>query len=72
MKKAEFDFIVKHIVEEMVSYLMEDTKMSLPEAFCKVYGSALYSDLQNQSTHLYRYSPAYLYLKMRQDEKRAR
>jgi len=37
MKKAEFEFIVRYIVEEMVSYQMEDSGMSLPEAFRKDY-----------------------------------
>lgn len=61
MKKAEFEFIVRHIVEEIVSYLIEDTGVSLPDAFDKVYGTSLYKDLQNPRTHLYRYSPSYLY-----------
>lgn len=68
MKKAEFDFVVRHIVEEMVSYLIEDTHISIPEAFDRVYSTRLYADLQNQSTHLYRYSPSYLYLKMQEAE----
>lgn len=45
MKQAEFEFIVRHIVEEMVSYLIEDTGISIPEAFEKVYSSSLYADL---------------------------
>jgi len=63
MKKAEFDFVVRHIVEEMVSYLVEDSHISLPDAFNQIYSSNLYMDIQRQKTHLYRYSPAYLYQK---------
>lgn len=66
MKQAEFEFIVRHIVEEMVSYLIEDTGISIPEAFERVYSSSLYADLQIPGTHLYRYSPAYLYQRMQQ------
>lgn len=66
MKKAEFDFVVRHIVEEMVSYLIEDKHISLPDAFNQIYSTSLYSDLQNKNTHLYRYSPSYLYLKMKE------
>ena len=39
MKQAEFEFIVRHIVEEMVTYLIEDTHISIPEAFDKVYAT---------------------------------
>ena len=67
MKQAEFEFIVRHIVEEMASYLIEDTGISIPEAFDKIYSSSLYADLHTQETHLYRYSPAYLYQRMQQD-----
>jgi len=64
MKKAEFEFIVRHIVEEMVSYLVEDTHVSIPEAFDRVYATRLYADIQDPKTHLYRYSPSYLYQRL--------
>ena len=64
MKQAEFEFIVRHIVEEMVAYLIEDTQVSIPEAFDKVYATQLYIDIQNPKTHLYRYSPSYLYQRL--------
>ena len=37
MKKAEYDFVVRSIVEELVSFLMEDYKMPMLEAFDKIY-----------------------------------
>lgn len=64
MKQAEFEFIVRHIVEEMVSYLIEDTGISIPVAFDRVYATQLYNDIQNPKTHLYRYSPSYLYQRL--------
>ena len=64
MKKAEFDFIVRHQTEQIVQFLIEDYKLSIPEAFDRVYSSALYADLRNPKTGLYRYSPAYLYERM--------
>jgi len=64
MKKAEFEFVVRHIVEEMVSYLVEDTNVSIPEAFERVYTTRLYADINDPKTHLYRYSPSYLYQRL--------
>ncbi len=61
MKKVEFDFVVNHQVELIVTFLMEDYKLSMPEAFDKIYKSSTYQKLLNKHTGLYRYSPAYTY-----------
>ena len=66
MKKAEFDFVVRHIVEQLVTFIMEDEGVSLPEAFDRVYNSPLYRSLQDCKTGLYRYSPAYIYKKFKE------
>lgn len=62
MKKAEFEFVVNHQVEDMVLYLMEDYGMSMKDAFSKIYSSDFYLRMQNKRTGLYRYSSAYTYL----------
>lgn len=61
MKKSELNYLINNRVEKMVSYLMEDTGMSLLEAFDKVYNSRTYALLTDTRTGLYFQSPAYVY-----------
>lgn len=61
MKKKEFDLIVQLIVDQMVSFLMEDYKMPMLEAFDKTYNSHIFEKLQDKSTGLYLRSAAYVY-----------
>ena len=61
MKKAEYNFVVRSIVEELVSFLMEDYKMPMLEAFDKIYNSHIFEKLQDKSTGLYLRSAAYVY-----------
>ena len=61
MKKKEFDLIVQLIVDQMVSFLMEDYKMPMLEAFDKIYNSHIFEKLQDKSTGLYLRSAAYVY-----------
>lgn len=61
MTQAEYQFVVNHCVEGLVSFLMEDYEMSILEAFDKVYNSDTYQKLQNKRTGLYLRSAAYTY-----------
>lgn len=61
MKKKEFDLIVQLIADQMVSFLMEDYKMPMLEAFDKIYNSHIFEKLQDKSTGLYLRSAAYVY-----------
>ena len=61
MKKKEFDLIVQLIADQMVSFLMEDYKMPMLEAFDKIYNSHIFEKLQDKSTGLYLRSSAYVY-----------
>lgn len=61
MTNAEFQFIVNSVAGDMIAYLMEDTGMSMSEAFDKVYQSSTYQKLLEKSTGLYRNSSAYTY-----------
>ena len=53
MKKAEYDFVVRSIVEELVSFLMEDYKMPMLEAFDKIYNSHIFEKLPNLLANLH-------------------
>ncbi len=61
MTQAEYQFVVNHCVEGLISFLMEDYEMSILEAFDKVYNSDTYQKLQNKRTGLYLRSAAYTY-----------
>ena len=61
MKKKEFDLVVQLIADQMVSFLMEDYKMPMLEAFDKIYNSHIFEKLQDKSTGLYLRSSAYVY-----------
>lgn len=61
MKKAEFEFVIRSIVDDLVSYLVEDYNMTYMEAIDKVYNSMIFQKLQNKETGLYLRSPAYTY-----------
>lgn len=61
MKKEQIQFIIDSDVEELVSYLMEDERLTMIEAFEKVYNSQIYAKLIDLKTGLYIQSPAYIY-----------
>lgn len=61
MTQAEFRFVVNHIVNMMVQFLMEDYSLSMIDSFDKVYNSDTYQRLLNKRSGLYRYSAAYTY-----------
>ena len=61
MKKAEFEFVVRSVTEQMVGFLMEDYGMSILDAFDKIYNSQIFIKLQDKTTGLYLRSAAYTY-----------
>ncbi|MBR5984450.1 MAG: hypothetical protein IK025_12120 [Bacteroidales bacterium] len=61
MKKAEFEFVVRSIVEQLVSFLIEDYNLEMLDAFDKVYNSKVILLVQDKSTGLYLRSAAYTY-----------
>lgn len=61
MRKEQIQFIIESDTEELVSFLMEDYKMNLVDAFDKVYNSSIYAKLCDLKTGLYIQSPAYIY-----------
>ena len=61
MKKAEFEFVVRSVTEQMVGFLVEDYGMSILDAFDKIYNSQIFLKLQDKTTGLYLRSAAYTY-----------
>ena len=61
MNENEFQFVMDCDVESRVSFLQEDYRMPLSEAFEKVYSSKVFEKLKDRKTGLYLQSPAYIY-----------
>ena len=61
MKKKDFNLVVELITNRLVSFLMEDYKLSLLDAMDKVYKSQTLEKLQDKGTGLYLRSAAYTY-----------
>lgn len=61
LTKKQLQFIINSDVEQLVAYLHEDYKLSILDAFDKVYGSRIYTKLINTATGLYLQSPDYIY-----------
>lgn len=61
MKKKDFNLVVELITNRLVSFLMEDYKLSLLDAMDKVYKSHTLEKLQDKDTGLYLRSAAYTY-----------
>lgn len=54
-------FLIQSIVQELVLFLIQDYKMTIPEAFGTVYNSTLYDLLIDTETGLYYQSAPYVY-----------
>ncbi|HBG40875.1 MAG TPA: hypothetical protein DDZ96_13520 [Porphyromonadaceae bacterium] len=54
-------FLIEAITKDLIEYLMEDYRLSLPEAFHKLYHSDTYSKLLDERSGLYLQSSGYVY-----------
>lgn len=61
LNKTQLQFVINCDVETIVSYLQCDYKLSVLEAFDKIYSSNIYQKLVNAKTGLYLQSPDYIY-----------
>ena len=66
----QLQYIINCDVETIVSYLLDDYKLSVLEAFDTVYNSSVYQKLINTKTGLYLQSPDYIYDYLKQDIKK--
>ena len=58
---VEFQNMKEEIVKDMISRLMEETGMSMQDAFDKVYNSSLFAKLSKPETGLFFQSSGYVY-----------
>lgn len=55
------EYLISNIIDNLVSYVMEDEGVGIEESLDKVYGSEVIKKLQDKDTELYVQSPAYVY-----------
>ncbi|MBR6912778.1 MAG: hypothetical protein K6B43_10510 [Treponema sp.] len=53
--------LIEYITGDIVSFIMEDTKISMIEAMQRLYSSETFSKLNDLETGLYCESPTYVY-----------
>ena len=58
---SDFEFLKRTVMRDLVVFLMEDEGVSLDAAIRTVAPSRTVALLFDESTHLYRESPAYVY-----------
>ena len=61
LTKNQFQFVVNSNVETIVSYLQEEAKIPVLDAFDMVYNSRTYRKLADSRTGLYLQSADYIY-----------
>ena len=59
------EYLISNIIDNLVSYVMEDEGIGIEESLDKVYGSEVIKKLQDKDTELYVQSPAYVYEMMK-------
>lgn len=59
MSKQEL--LIEYITSDLVSFIMEDSKISLSEALQRLYLSQTFAKLNDVETGLYLESPLYVY-----------
>ena len=55
------EYLISNIIDNLVSYVMEDEGIGIEESLDKVYGSEVIKKLEDKDTELYVQSPAYVY-----------
>ena len=55
------EYLISNIIDNLVSFVMEDEGIGIEESLDKVYGSEVIKQIQDKETELYVQSPAYVY-----------
>lgn len=59
--QEEFQSMVEDMTTDLIRLTMEREGLTMPQAFDRVYHSAIYEALQNPDSQLYFQSPGYVY-----------
>lgn len=61
MTKAQENFIIDHIIDQMTGFMIQDFQISLSESLSFIYTSVTYDLLCDTNNGLYIQSPSYVY-----------
>ena len=61
MTKAQENFIIDHIIDQMTVFMIQDFQISLSESLSFIYTSVTYDLLCDTNNGLYIQSPSYVY-----------
>ena len=59
--KAQENFIIDHIIDQMTGFMIQDFQISLSESLSFIYTSVTYDLLCDTNNGLYIQSPSYVY-----------
>jgi len=69
MADSKVKFMMNYVITEVITYIMEDTALSVQEAMNTFYNSEVFDRLCDCETGLYRESGGYVY-ELYKDEKK--
>jgi predicted transcriptional regulator len=61
MDNEKITFLKEFLIADVVTFIMEDTRVSADEAMARFYNSQVFERLEDAGTGLYRESSAYVY-----------
>ena len=59
--EQEFKFMVQSLVADLITLLMQEERMTMPEAFDSLYQSNVFAKLSEPTTGLYYQAPRYVF-----------
>lgn len=65
--EQEFKFMVQALTIELITLLMQEEHMAMPEAFDTLYQSRVFAKLSEPSTGLYYQSPRYVFSYLKEE-----
>ncbi|MCQ2347356.1 MAG: hypothetical protein MJZ92_05460 [Paludibacteraceae bacterium] len=67
ISQVEFQNMKEEIIKDLITRLMEETNISMQEAFDKVYNSSLFEKLNRPETGLFFQSSGYVYSYLKEE-----
>ena len=59
--EGQFQYMIEGMTSDLIRLVMENERLSMPDAFDKVYNSQTYENLLNPESQFYYQSPGYVY-----------
>ena len=69
MSEQQNNFMIAYAVDRMTEFLIEDYKLSIPQALSVIYNAETYQKLLQTETGLYAQSPSYIYELLEEEHK---